>query len=256
MRLRLVTRIRFQYWTPILGALGKPNQISEVTHLGNLFGALLRSQGPLPHHCKPNPIQSNQSNPFQSNPIRSNQSNPIQSNQSNPIHSNPIQSIQSNPIQSIPINPIQSNQSNPIQSNPINPIQSNPIQSQSIQSNPIQSTEFPAIFLRYIAIFLCYTAIFLSDTAIFLRYIAILMWYIVRLTSNHHETYQIPSVENKSTTNKRQILRRFSQYHSRSHRPKGFGEEEPFPGVKGVLPTHPNFNPSWNGSNDHRFRSN
>ena len=53
MRLRLVTRIRFQYWTPILGALGKPNQISEVTHLGNLFGALLRSQGPLPHHCKP-----------------------------------------------------------------------------------------------------------------------------------------------------------------------------------------------------------
>ena len=34
MRLRLVKRIRFQYWTPIFGAPGTPNQTSEVIHLG------------------------------------------------------------------------------------------------------------------------------------------------------------------------------------------------------------------------------
>merc|ERR1712110_393101 len=43
----------------------------------------------------------------------------------------------------------------------------------------------------------------------------IFLWYIATPTLHHHETHQIPSVEDISTTKKRQILRRFSLYDSR-----------------------------------------
>ena len=52
--------------------------------------------------------------------------------------------------------------------------------------------------------------------AILSWYTEIFLLYIARPTSHHHETYQITSVEDNSTTKKHQILRRFSQYHSRS----------------------------------------